>query len=393
MYLCVSAIFLRLVSSLGGLMPFRKIQSHYSKGKSFNQFQQYRSLPKRLRKIAAVFWVSFLCEEKKADNHYQLTKSIIDDDSIDKTHSEFRSIYRFLMRKSKGEICSRYHPIQHIESYEQECTRLLYHPIWPLLASNKTNHLELTDIVAQLPPQITSCISTDNGFSLDAGWESICKQTNLDALCGLLALAVWVNHECDGINTQEKLTVLSQLNESIFKMVFRMYTLFISEADFEPFAFKYLSYLCQLIERTCSEFLMHEPSNIKLKIPALELYCSFENRETELMFPTGFSAKHNPYILLSGSAPTNINYLALYRLYQALTSIVSLPKYEQLLPGVNKSRNAAYFLSLIQHSSLHLYLYFLRGKAFCLSHNIPIEQYEYAQIQFNKSCETYRNNL
>ncbi|MCG9732342.1 hypothetical protein L1D44_21410 [Shewanella sp. Isolate13] len=374
-------------------MPFRKIQSHYSKGKSFSQFQQYRSLPKRLRKIAAVFWVSFLCEEKKADNHYQLTKSIIDDDSIDKTHSEFRSIYRFLMRKSKGEICSRYHPIQHIESYEQECTRLLYHPIWPLLASSKSRHSELTDIVVQLPHQVVSCISTDNGLSLDADWQAICKQTNLDALCGLLVLAVWANQESNDNYNQDKLTILAQLNESIFKMIFRMFTLFISEDDLKPFAFKYLNYLCQLIEKACSNFLMHKPSNIKLKIPALELYCSVENKETELMIPTGFSTKHNPNILLSGSASTNINYLALYRLYQALTSIVSLPKYKQLLPGANKSRNAAYFLSLIQHSSMHLYLYFLRGKSFCLSHNIPIKQYEYAQVQFNKSCETYRNNL
>ncbi|ACJ29451.1 hypothetical protein swp_2720 [Shewanella piezotolerans WP3] len=374
-------------------MPFRKIQSQCSKGKSFNQFQQYRSLPKRLRKIAAVFWVSFLCEEKKAGSHYQLAKSIIGDDSIDKTHSEFRAIYRFLKRKSKGEICSRYHPLEHIEGYEQECTRLLYHPIWPLLASNQKRYLELTDIVAQLPPQITSCISKDNGLSLGAGWKSICNQTNLDALCGLFALAVWVNHECDDINTQKKLTVLSQLNESIFKMIFRLFTLFISEADFEPFAFKYLNYLCQLIGKSCSEFLMHEPSNIKLKISALELYCSFENKEAELMIPSGFLAKPNSYILFSGSGPTNINYLALYRLYQALTSLASSPKYKQLLPGVNNSSNAAYFLPLIQHSSLHLYLYFLRGKAFCLAHNIPIEQYEYAQVEFNKSCETYRNTI
>lgn len=206
-------------------------------------------------------------------------------------------------------------------------------------------------------------------------------------------MAVWVNHECDGINTQEKLTVLYQLNENIFKMVFRVFTLFLSEADLKSFAFNYLNYLCQLIEKTCSEFLIHEPNNIKLKIPALESFCSFENKEVELMIPTGFSAKNHPHILLSGSAPTNINYLALYRLYQSLTSLVSLPKYEQLLPGVNKNKNAAYFLSLVQHSSLHLYLYYLRGKAFCLAHKIPIEQYKYAQVQFNKSCETYRNNL
>jgi len=374
-------------------MPFRKIQSQCSKGKSFNQFQQYRSLPKRLRKIAAVFWVSFLCEEKKADSHYQLAKSIIGDDSIDKTHSEFRAIYRFLKRKSKGEICSRYHPLEHIERYDKESTRLLYHPIWFVLASKQQQYLKLADIVTQLPPQVTSYIFTDNGFSLDAGWESVCHQTNLDALCALLLLAVWVSYECDEINGEEKLTILSQLNESIFKMVFRLFTFFISEADFEPFPFKYLNYLCQLIERFCSEFIIKEPSNIKLKIPALDLYCNFENRAAEVVVPAGFSATPNSYTLYSGSAPTNINYLALYRLYQALTSLVSLPKYKQLLPGVNNSSNAAYFLSLIKHSSLHFYLYFLRGKAFCLAHNIPIVQYEYALVQFQKSCETYRNSL
>ncbi|MCL1137745.1 hypothetical protein [Shewanella pneumatophori] len=374
-------------------MLFRTTQNQNNRGKSFYKFQQYRSLPKPLRKLAAVFWVSFLCEEKKAASHYQLAKSIIDNDSIDKTHSEFRAIYRFLKRKSKGEICSRYHPIQHIESYEQECTRLLYHPIWPLLASSKSQHSELIDIVAQLPHQVISCISTDNVLSLDTDWQAICNQTNLDALCGLLVLAVWANQESNDNYNQEKLTILAQLNESIFKMIFRIFTLFISEDDLKPFAFKYLNYLCQLIEKACSNFLIHKPSNIKLKIPALELYCSVENKETELMIPTGFSTKLNPNILLSGSAPTNINYLALYRLYQALTSLVSLPKYGQLLPGVNKSKNAAYFLSLVQHSSLHLYLYYLRGKAFCLAHNISIEQYEYAQVQFNESCETYRNNI
>lgn len=372
------------MATLGNL----KTQHKECERKGFDRFSK---LPKRLRALISILWVNALCVEHNKGNCHELTKCLFNNDNIDKSHPDFWRTYRYLKRKSQGELCARYNVLHQIEKLNPNWTAFLYHPFWQVISDYDFTEEKLRYAVKCLPPNLQEYLTENNELVLNKNWQQLAQETNLDAVYGLLLLSIW-------LNTKNKATEfcpqtaksLAQVNESLYHVSLRLFFTLMPTTKYGVNTYKYLKHFCRALEAICGKFNTYPQPQSYIKFAALDVFCDMQNKQAKLLLATNFTDAHHQKNNITSIFRLNISYQLTYLIYQGLINAISHSRYLSVLPNFFRTKNQSDFLSCIKPSELHHCLYYLRGKAFCFSHGISHKKYQQIKHHFKQACANYQ---